>query len=124
MFSAFRNPTAHEPRMLFDMPGTASPAPGIPGNGWSARFTGEVTFPAVGTYGVDLWIADGGRVWIDDQLIVDGWRDCAVAQFSGTFNNTTANSVHRIQVEYYDKNNNGLVELNSGTTRLIDLCEL
>jgi RHS repeat-associated protein len=98
--------------LLFDTPGTASPAPGVPGNGWSARFTGEIVFPAVGTYGVDLWIADGGRVWIDDQLIVDGWRDGGVIKAGGNFTNTTASSVHRIRVEYYDKNNNGLVELN------------
>lgn len=98
--------------LLFDTPGAASPAPGVPANGWSARFTGEVTFPAVGTYGVDLWVADGGRVWIDDQLVVDGWRDGVTAKFSGTFTNMTANAVHRIRVEYYDKNNNGLVELN------------
>ena len=55
--------------------GTGAPNPSVPADGWSARFTGDIAFPATGTYSLDVWTKNGYRVWIDDQLKSDKWLD-------------------------------------------------
>ncbi|QVI24140.1 hypothetical protein KHQ06_15995 [Nocardia tengchongensis] len=71
--------------------------------GWSARFTGEIQFPSSGTYGVGFTAVDGVRLWIDDVRVVDSWTDKSNATVSGSYNNSTAGSWHRIRVEYYNR---------------------
>lgn len=70
--------------------------------GWSARFTGEIQFPAAGTYGVGFTAVDGVRLWIDDYRVVDSWTDKASTTVTGSYNNAQAGSWHRVRVEYYD----------------------
>lgn len=90
-----------------------APAPSIPTSGWSARYTGEIQFPDAGAYSAALWMTDGGRVWIDDQLIVDGWSDHPqTTTVTGTYTNATAGTDHRIRVDFYDHNPNAVLNLN------------
>lgn len=90
--------------------GTASPVPGVVNtDGWSARLTGEITIPNTGVVVFRTYSDDGSRLYIDDQLVVDGWTDGAAFR-GGDFNNLVANSKHRIRVEYYD--NTGAAELH------------
>ncbi|MBU3065770.1 hypothetical protein KO481_30125 [Nocardia sp. NEAU-G5] len=80
--------------------------------GWSARFTGEIQFPAAGAYGVGFTAVDGVRLWIDDVRLVDSWSDKASTATAGSYTNTVAGSWHRIRVEYYNR---------SGTTGALNL---
>jgi large repetitive protein len=41
---------------------------------WSARLTGEVTFPASGTYGLQIDADNGTRLFLDDRLVTDSWN--------------------------------------------------
>jgi RHS repeat-associated protein len=80
-----------------------SPPPGLTSTtNWAARFTGEILLPSTGTYTFWTDSDDGSRLFIDDQLVVDFWSDHAMNMSSaGTFNNSTANTRHRIRVDYY-----------------------
>lgn len=65
---------------------------------FSGRFTGTITFPTAGSYGVALAKNGAGRVWIDDVLVVDGWASPGNA--SGTVPDVSADESRRIRVEY------------------------
>lgn len=80
-----------------------APLTGMPSTGWSARFTGTVTFPAAGDYLFQTMSDDGSRVWIDDLLVVDFWRSGAWAQSpSGIVVKVPATKLtSRIRVEYF-----------------------
>ncbi|MCA1832893.1 MAG: DNRLRE domain-containing protein [Actinobacteria bacterium] len=71
---------------------------------WSGRFTGDITFPQVGTYSIALDSDDGVRLYLDDSssALIDYWRDHRGFSPSATFTNTVAGSRHRIDIEYYD----------------------
>ncbi|WP_409497385.1 PA14 domain-containing protein [Amycolatopsis sp. cmx-11-12] len=71
--------------------------------GWSGRFTGEIQFPAAGDYQLGLTVVDGVRLWIDDNLVADGWTDKISTAVTGTYTNATAGSRQRIRVEYYNR---------------------
>ncbi len=80
-------------------------------SGFSARFTGEIQFPATGAYGLGFNVVDGVRLWIDDVLVIDSWTDKANTSVTGSYTNATAGTWHRIRVDYYNR---------SGTTGLVN----
>ncbi|WP_067470080.1 PA14 domain-containing protein [Nocardia amamiensis] len=80
--------------------------------GWSARFSGEMQFPASGTYTMGSTAVDGVRLWIDDVSIIDSWSDKALTTVTGTYTNTTPGAWHRVRVEYYNRaGNTGALDL-------------
>ncbi|MCP3759357.1 PA14 domain-containing protein [Streptomyces sp. TBY4] len=79
--------------------------------GWSGRFIGEMKLPATGDYGLGFTAVDGVRLWVDDVLTVDSWSDKPSTAVTGKYTNTTADSWHRIRVDYYNR---------SGTTGALD----
>ena len=90
---------------------------------WSARFTGEILFPQTGTYTFQLDSDDGVALTIDDTEVIYDWQDHNGFGPTGTFNNTVANSRHRIQVDYYEHEHNAELHLYwtppSGTQVLV-----
>jgi hypothetical protein len=47
---------------------------GLIGPGWfSVRWTGYLTVPVLGYYSICLDSDDGGRVWVNDMLVVENW---------------------------------------------------
>ncbi len=85
---------------------SAGAAPVTATDGWGARYTGKVKLNAVGNYGFKLRGDAGFRLFIDDQLIVDGWGGGTLSggdrTIAGTaFANTVAGSTHRIRIEQY-----------------------
>ncbi len=71
--------------------------------GWSGRFTGEIQFPATGSYALGLTATDGVRLWIDDFRVIDSWTDKPSTAVSGSYRNDVAGSRHRVRVEYYNR---------------------
>jgi hypothetical protein len=53
--------------------GYGSPAPAVPVDYFSARWTTFINFPATGDYDFHLLIDDGARLYLDDVLILDRW---------------------------------------------------
>jgi RHS repeat-associated protein len=99
-------------RMIAGWDGATAPAPGIPPTGFSVRLTGEIQLPDTGTYQLVPLSDDGIRIWIDDQLVVNGWVDQPPTKVTGSYTNTTAGTIHRIRVDYFNNAASGVLHLN------------
>ncbi|QQG50918.1 MAG: hypothetical protein HZB75_00195 [Candidatus Saccharibacteria bacterium] len=89
---------------------TANTTPVTSTDGWGARYTGKIKLDGVGDYNFKVRGDAGFRLYIDDQLYVDGWGDGTLSggdrTVSGTpYNNTTANTYHRIRIDHYHGSN-------------------
>jgi PKD repeat protein len=88
--------------------GSGSPAPGVPADSFSARWTRKVDFKG-GSYVFSVWVDDGVRLWVDDTLVIDSWKDGksrliqAERQISG--------GKHRVKVEYYERSGGAEIEV-------------
>jgi hypothetical protein len=78
----------------------ASPSPGLPSNGFSARWTREAWFEGT-TYHFHALVDDGVRLWVDDQLVIDAWHDHSEHEVTGEL--ALARGTHTIQVAYYER---------------------
>lgn len=58
----------------FDWGGSA-PAPGVPADRFSTRWSGWIEAPSSGRTGVRTVSDDGVRVWVGDWLVIDNWTD-------------------------------------------------
>ena len=81
--------------------GSTSPIPGHTG-AWGMSMTGKMRLPTVGNWTFRV-ASDGGiRVWIDDVVVRDDWVSGEYRSHpTFTYNNTTANSLHRVRIDYY-----------------------
>jgi RHS repeat-associated protein len=73
---------------------------------WGASMTGSMRLPTTGNWQFDTSQDQGARMWIDGQLVIDDWQDNpdplnALEGGSYTYNNTVANSVHSVRIDYY-----------------------
>ena len=86
-----------EPQLAFEW-GEGAPAPQLPADRFSARFTRRVSL-APGNYRIGLVADDGGRVYVDGRLIIDEWR-------SGTRRHVIADlplgGEHLLRVEFFE----------------------
>jgi len=88
-----------DPTINFDW-GGGSPAPSVPVDFFSARWTGTLTAPFTETYTIYAPSDNGVRIWINNQLVLDKW---APLDISGWHNFTvplTAGQAVPIKVEY------------------------
>lgn len=79
--------------------GLGSPDPAIGADGFSARWTRFVDFEAT-TYRFTAVTDDGMRVWVDDRLIIDQWREQPATTFTADVALTAG--PHYLKVEYYE----------------------
>jgi hypothetical protein len=77
-----------------------SPGPGVNADNWSVKWTGTLTAPATGTYTFTLTSDDGSRLYLNNQLLIDNWRDQWPTVESGEVNLTAGQTVP-IEVDYY-----------------------
>jgi hypothetical protein len=76
-----------------------SPARGIPADNFSARFTQYRSFVG-GTYRFVAQVDDGVRVYVDDQLVINEWREQSYRTFVGDVN--ISPGFHTIRVEFQE----------------------
>lgn len=81
--------------------GTGSPGPGVNADNFSVRWTRTVRLDWTGNYRFYSNSDDGMRVWVDDLLIVDNWRDKPEGWVTADV--YLATGEHRIKVEYYER---------------------
>ena len=79
--------------------GEGSPAEDVLGQNFSARWLGRFPFEG-GRYTFNATADDGIRLWVDDRLVLDGWRQQAATTYSREMNLAAGN--HLIRVEYFD----------------------
>lgn len=78
---------------------TGSPAAGIPADNFSVRWSRELDL-AAGTYRFTTNTDDGVRLWVNDHLLIDQWREQAAVSYSGTIYVSGKTSV---VMAYYEK---------------------
>ncbi len=83
----------------FDFHG-APPAPGIPGQNFSAVWTGRVKAPGTGKYVFDLASDDGSRLFVDGKLVIDNWGQHSIQ--SRTYSiDLEKGRYYNIKIEYF-----------------------
>src|SRR5690606_16360521 len=78
--------------------GTGSPAPGIAADQFSVRWTRTLNFNP-GTYRFDVFSDDGVRLWVNNVLVIDQWRNQSDGRFSANVN-LSGNA--NLRVEYFE----------------------
>ncbi|MCB0195037.1 MAG: hypothetical protein KDJ65_24020 [Anaerolineae bacterium] len=96
----------NDPSVNFNW-GSGAPAPGLPNNNFSARWDRIIDF-APDSYRFTLVVDDGARLWIDDALIIDEWRDGNQREVSRDY--ALSGGPHTIRVEYYDRTGDAMIE--------------
>ncbi|WP_433619221.1 PA14 domain-containing protein [Dactylosporangium sp. CA-139114] len=79
--------------------GEGSPAPGIPVDGFSARWTKTESL-AAGTYRLTVTADDGIRVLVDGAVKINGWVDQSPTTYTADVTLTAGQ--HTIVIEYYE----------------------
>lgn len=89
--------------------GTSIPQPGLGQNQFSVRWTGQFEFEEA-TYQLSATADDGVRVWVDEELLIDGWRN----QSATTYQTRQALSagVHSVRMQYYENGGQAVAKLN------------
>ncbi len=72
---------------------------GLPADQFAVRWTRTLTF-SQGTYRFRALADDGVRLWVDDQLVIDDWRDGGAGEVSAEVSLTQG--PHSLRAEYYE----------------------
>ncbi|HEX3249758.1 MAG TPA: glycoside hydrolase family 3 C-terminal domain-containing protein, partial [Pyrinomonadaceae bacterium] len=92
--------TRVDPEVNFDW-GMSNPAPGLPADDFSARWTGKLVPPMTGKYRFGAIADDGVRVYLDGKLIAEDWTEHAPATVTGEVTLQAGRS-YDIKMEYYE----------------------
>jgi hypothetical protein len=85
-----------------------APAAGLPSNDFSARWTRKVNFDA-DTYRFHVLVDDGARLWVDDRLYIDSWRDGVARELTADV--PLARGQHSLRLEFYERGDNARIRL-------------
>ncbi|MCA8833233.1 OmpA family protein [Hymenobacter sp. BT728] len=77
-----------------------SPAPDVPGEYFSVRWTGYLYVPVTGTYTFEAATDDGMRVWVGGRRLVDSWRGQPVSIITARIR-LIAGRYYPVRVEYF-----------------------
>jgi PA14 domain len=81
--------------------GNASPAASIGADHFSARWRGQLTAPASGSYTLFTTTDDGVRLWVDGKLVIDQWFDQWSAEHAAIVTLTAGQPV-LVVMEFYE----------------------
>jgi RHS repeat-associated protein len=87
-----------------------SPISGTTSN-WGFSMTGKMILPTTGSWAFNVTSDEGVQMWVNNQLIIDDWKDNQTSTSptssqllthpTGSFNNTAANSMVDVRINYY-----------------------
>jgi len=81
--------------------GSAAPHPTVPADNFSVRWTGELEVPFTSAWTFTTNCDDGVRLWVNDELIINGWGQQSGVEWTGTIN-LTEGQRYSIIMEYYE----------------------
>jgi PA14 domain len=87
--------------------GAGAPAPGLPADNFSVRWTRQFPFPA-DTYHFYMEVDDGARLWVDGNLIIDQWHD-GYGSYAADVPLTGGN--HSLRVEMYEHSGGAMARM-------------
>jgi beta-glucosidase len=87
-----------------------SPGRGIPYDWYSVRWAGTIIVPPSGVRQLGVEGNDGWRLWLDDSLVIDNWRE---RSFGAHLANVSLEpgSRHSLRIEYHESTGNARLEL-------------
>ncbi len=97
-----------DPSINFDW-GTGSPAPLIPVDAFSTRWT-RVLNLAAGLYQIDVTVDDGVRISIDNNVVMDQIKETSVANYTTQVQLTQGN--HEFRIEYVEYAGQAVMKFN------------
>ncbi|HWN97206.1 MAG TPA: lamin tail domain-containing protein, partial [Methylomirabilota bacterium] len=98
-----------DPFVGFDW-GSGSPDPLIGAEQFSVRWTGQVQPRFSEAYTFYTVTDDGGRLWVNNQLLVDRWIDQGPTEWSGVIS-LQAGVLYDIRMEYYENGGGAAAQL-------------
>lgn len=97
-----------DPQINFDW-GFGSPAPQVPVDHFSVRWTSNQSF-AAGTYRFTVETDDGARLWIGDDLVIDQWQVQAPTVY--TADRAMSAGQHVLRLEYFERTERAVIRLS------------
>ena len=88
--------------------GEGSPNITVPMDNFSARWTRDIQFEE-GTYRFHVVVDDGARLWVDDQLLIDEWREGSPRQATNVL--ALVEGVHSLRVDFYEQTGGARIRL-------------
>ncbi len=102
--------TRIDPQINFNW-GTGSPKAGVvSGDNFAVRWTGFVTADFTGTYTFYTTTDDGVRLWVNDQLIINQWREQGATEWKGMIS-LVAGKRSNIRMEMYENKVDAVAQL-------------
>jgi glucose/arabinose dehydrogenase len=89
--------------------GGGAPA-GLGPDNFSARWTGSFDFATASTYSFTAVSDDGIRVWVDDVLLIDQWKDQPATTFTASRALTAGR--HTVKVEWFETGGDAVAKLS------------
>lgn len=87
-----------------------APCDGIGPDMFTARWEGTVQAQFNEPYAFHVVTDDGGRLWLDGELVIDAWSDRAMSQVSAV-RQLAAGRHYAVRLEYYDRSGEAVARL-------------
>ncbi len=91
--------------------GEAAPGQGIPNDGFSIRWQGQLLPPVSGRYRIEAAADDGFRLYVDGKRVLDHWVDSDRLRSDGVDLDLQAGRAYELTLEYYDAQRDAGVRL-------------
>lgn len=91
--------------------GEAAPGQGIPSDGFSIRWSGELLPPVSGRYRIEAAADDGYRLYVDGKPVLDRWNRSDRLQGDGVELDLQAGRAYALKLEYFDAERDAGVRL-------------
>jgi beta-glucosidase len=91
--------------------GEAAPGQGIPGDGFSIRWRGQLLPPVSGRYRIEAAADDGFRLYVDGKRVLDHWANSDRLRSDGVELDLQADRAYDLKLEYYDAERDAGVRL-------------
>lgn len=90
--------TRHDAAINFTW-GSGSSDPSLPADSFSVRWTGSTRFD-MGVYWFHVIVDDGARLWVDGNLLLDGWKSDSARELKQDLGLTRGE--HSLRLEYFE----------------------
>ncbi|MGE8279902.1 MAG: glycoside hydrolase family 3 C-terminal domain-containing protein, partial [Stenotrophomonas sp.] len=91
--------------------GEAAPGQGIPSDGFSIRWSGQLLPPVTGRYRIEAAADDGFRLYVDGKRVLDRWTNNDRLHADGVELDLQAGQAYDVTLEYYDAERDAAVRL-------------